>query len=36
VIYYVVFRLAITLFNIPTPGREPEEVQEEMDREVTK
>jgi PTS system N-acetylglucosamine-specific IIC component len=36
VIYYVVFRLAITLFNIPTPGREPEEVQEEMDREATK
>ncbi|MFI6682636.1 PTS transporter subunit EIIC [Streptomyces sp. NPDC050485] len=25
VIYYVVFRFAITKFNIPTPGREPEE-----------
>ncbi|GGW29987.1 PTS transporter subunit EIIC [Streptomyces xantholiticus] len=36
VVYYVLFRLLITLFNIPTPGREPEEVQEEMERDATK
>ncbi|MGW7466757.1 PTS transporter subunit EIIC [Streptomyces xantholiticus] len=36
VVYYVLFRLLITLFNIPTPGREPEEVQEEIEREATK
>ncbi|MFE1576945.1 PTS transporter subunit EIIC [Streptomyces fradiae] len=36
VVYYVVFRFAITLFRLPTPGREPEEVEEEMVREVTK
>ncbi|MEU7564945.1 PTS transporter subunit EIIC [Streptomyces fradiae] len=36
VVYYVVFRFAITLFRLPTPGREPEEVEEEMAREVTK
>lgn len=36
VVYYVLFRLLITFFNIPTPGREPEEVQEEMERDATK
>ncbi|MFE4870673.1 PTS transporter subunit EIIC [Streptomyces sp. NPDC056682] len=30
VIYYVVFRFAITKFNIPTPGREPEEEIEDL------
>ncbi|KOU36638.1 MULTISPECIES: PTS transporter subunit EIIC [unclassified Streptomyces] len=29
-IYYVVFRFAITKFNIPTPGREPEEEVEDL------
>ncbi|MEU3500764.1 PTS transporter subunit EIIC [Streptomyces hundungensis] len=29
-IYYVVFRFAITKFNIPTPGREPEEEIEDL------
>lgn len=36
VVYYVIFRFAITKFNLPTPGREPEEVQEELERENTK
>ncbi|WNO74357.1 MULTISPECIES: PTS transporter subunit EIIC [unclassified Streptomyces] len=36
VVYYVVFRVVITVFNIPTPGREPEELQEEMEQETTK
>ncbi|TXS55358.1 PTS transporter subunit EIIC [Streptomyces sp. t39] len=36
VVYYVLFRVLITAFNIPTPGREPDEVQEEMEREQTK
>ncbi|MEU2656211.1 PTS transporter subunit EIIC [Streptomyces sp. NPDC007325] len=36
VVYYVIFRFAITKFNLPTPGREPEEVQEEMERDNTK
>ncbi|MCM2392229.1 PTS transporter subunit EIIC [Streptomyces albipurpureus] len=35
-VYYVVFRFAIIKFNIPTPGREPEEVGEEMERENVK
>ncbi|MGW0813744.1 PTS transporter subunit EIIC [Streptomyces viridiviolaceus] len=30
VIYYVVFRFAITKFNLPTPGREPEEEVEDL------
>ncbi|MDX2647783.1 PTS transporter subunit EIIC [Streptomyces sp. PA03-1a] len=30
VIYYVVFRFAITKFNLPTPGREPEEENEDL------
>ncbi|MET9874524.1 PTS transporter subunit EIIC [Actinacidiphila glaucinigra] len=29
-IYYVVFRFAITRFNLPTPGREPEEEIEDL------
>ncbi|MFF5635083.1 PTS transporter subunit EIIC [Streptomyces sp. NPDC012825] len=36
VVYYVVFRFAITRFNLPTPGREPEEVEEEMERDNVK
>ncbi|MFD3924013.1 PTS transporter subunit EIIC [Streptomyces sp. NPDC058595] len=33
VVYYVLFRFAITKFDIPTPGREPEELEEEVERE---
>jgi PTS system N-acetylglucosamine-specific IIC component len=29
-VYYVVFRFAITRFNLPTPGREPEEEVEDL------
>ncbi|MDJ0461119.1 PTS transporter subunit EIIC [Streptomyces sp. H27-C3] len=36
VIYYALFRFAITKFNLPTPGREPEELEEEIERENTK
>ncbi|WP_418957302.1 PTS transporter subunit EIIC [Streptomyces tritici] len=36
VLYYLIFRIAITKFDLPTPGREPEEVEEEMDRDTTK
>ncbi|WP_299528140.1 PTS transporter subunit EIIC [uncultured Streptomyces sp.] len=36
VIYYVIFRFAITKFNLQTPGREPEEVEKEIERDVTK
>ncbi|MFF3245081.1 PTS transporter subunit EIIC [Streptomyces sp. NPDC002870] len=36
VVYYAIFRFAITKFNIPTPGREPEEVEGELDRDVIK
>ncbi|MGW0119607.1 PTS transporter subunit EIIC [Streptomyces sp. NPDC003327] len=36
VVYYVLFRLVITKFDIPTPGREPLEVGEELDRDATK
>ncbi|MFJ3931882.1 MULTISPECIES: PTS transporter subunit EIIC [unclassified Streptomyces] len=36
VVYYVLFRILITVFNIPTPGREPEELEEEIEREQTK
>lgn len=32
VVYYVTFRFAITRFNIPTPGREPEELEEEVEK----
>ncbi|MEN8650174.1 PTS transporter subunit EIIC [Streptomyces sp. 21So2-11] len=36
VIYYALFRFAIMKFNLPTPGREPEELEEEIERENTK
>ncbi|MDT9689273.1 PTS transporter subunit EIIC [Streptomyces sp. P9(2023)] len=36
VVYYVIFRFAIIKFNLPTPGREPEEVAEQMEQDVTK
>ncbi|MFI6286587.1 PTS transporter subunit EIIC [Streptomyces sp. NPDC051018] len=36
VVYYAIFRFAITRFNLPTPGREPEEVGEEMERDNIK
>ncbi|MGW2057132.1 PTS transporter subunit EIIC [Streptomyces sp. NPDC001840] len=36
VVYYVVFRAAITLFRIPTPGREPEELAEEAEQQNTR
>ncbi|MGW7368607.1 PTS transporter subunit EIIC [Streptomyces sp. NPDC054841] len=36
VVYYVIFRIAITAFNIPTPGREPEEIQEQLEKDATK
>ncbi|GAA2432629.1 PTS transporter subunit EIIC [Streptomyces macrosporus] len=32
VVYYVVFRFAILRFDLPTPGREPEEEAEEMEK----
>ncbi|WP_156726662.1 PTS transporter subunit EIIC [Streptomyces apocyni] len=35
-LYYVIFRFAITKFDIPTPGREPEEVEAEMEQENLK
>ncbi|MEU9103766.1 PTS transporter subunit EIIC [Streptomyces xanthophaeus] len=36
VVYYAVFRFAITKFDIPTPGRESDEEIEEMQKENTK
>ncbi|MFJ8669048.1 PTS transporter subunit EIIC [Streptomyces sp. NPDC093600] len=36
VVYYLLFRFVITKFDVPTPGREPKEVEEEMDRDTTK
>lgn len=36
IVYYVIFRFAIIKFNLPTPGREPEEVAEQMEQDVTK
>lgn len=36
VVYYVVFRVAITAFDIPTPGREPEELEEAVEEQNTK
>lgn len=36
VVYYVVFRFAITRFNLPTPGREPEEVEKKIEEDLTK
>lgn len=36
VVYYVIFRFAITRFDLKTPGREPEEIEEEMAKDLTK
>ncbi|MEC4015137.1 PTS transporter subunit EIIC [Streptomyces sp. H27-D2] len=36
VVYYLIFRFAITKFNLPTPGREPDELEEEIEEENTK
>ncbi|MFH8587058.1 PTS transporter subunit EIIC [Streptomyces celluloflavus] len=36
VVYYVLFRIVITKFNLPTPGREPTELAEELERENVK
>ncbi|MGW0937368.1 PTS transporter subunit EIIC [Streptomyces sp. NPDC002666] len=36
VVYYVIFRFAITKFNLQTPGREPDEVEEEIEKNLTK
>ncbi|MFJ6443769.1 PTS transporter subunit EIIC [Streptomyces sp. NPDC091649] len=36
VIYYVVFRFAITKFDLKTPGREPEEIEKEIEQDLTK
>ncbi|WP_323446300.1 PTS transporter subunit EIIC [Streptomyces yaizuensis] len=36
VVYYVIFRFAITVFNIPVPGREPEEIEKELERDNIK
>ncbi|WLQ42860.1 PTS transporter subunit EIIC [Streptomyces laculatispora] len=35
-VYYVIFRFAITRFNLQTPGREPDEVEEEIEKNLTK
>ncbi|MET7620489.1 PTS transporter subunit EIIC [Streptomyces sp. NPDC005408] len=36
VVYYAIFRFAITKFNIQTPGREPEEIGDQLERENIK
>ncbi|MGW1228831.1 PTS transporter subunit EIIC [Streptomyces sp. NPDC001478] len=36
VVYYAIFRFAITKFNLQTPGREPEELEEEIEKNLTK
>ncbi|MFD4026721.1 PTS transporter subunit EIIC [Streptomyces sp. NPDC058576] len=36
VVYYVIFRFAITKFDLKTPGREPAEIEEEMAKDLTK
>ncbi|MYX13967.1 PTS transporter subunit EIIC [Streptomyces sp. SID8374] len=36
VIYYIVFRFAITKFDLKTPGREPEEIEKEIEKDLTK
>ncbi|MFH9609285.1 PTS transporter subunit EIIC [Streptomyces sp. NPDC017448] len=36
VVYYVIFRFAITKFDLKTPGREPEEIEKEMEKDLTK
>jgi PTS system N-acetylglucosamine-specific IIC component len=33
VVYYALFRFVITKFNLPTPGREPDEVGDELEKE---
>lgn len=33
VVYYALFRFVIIKFDLPTPGREPEELEEEMEKE---
>ena len=35
VVYYTVFRFVITRFDIPTPGREPEELEQEVGKDAT-
>ncbi|MFE7358832.1 PTS transporter subunit EIIC [Streptomyces sp. NPDC057543] len=35
-VYYAIFRFAITKFNLQTPGREPDEVEDEIERNLTK
>ncbi|MFB7955345.1 PTS transporter subunit EIIC [Streptomyces sp. NPDC056045] len=35
-VYYVIFRFAITRFDLQTPGREPDELEEEIERNLTK
>ncbi|MFJ6460229.1 PTS transporter subunit EIIC [Streptomyces sp. NPDC091387] len=35
-LYYVIFRFAITRFNLQTPGREPDEMEEEIESNLTK
>ncbi|MFJ2024324.1 PTS transporter subunit EIIC [Streptomyces sp. NPDC087897] len=36
VVYYAIFRFAITKFDLKTPGREPEEIEKEMEKDLTK
>jgi PTS system N-acetylglucosamine-specific IIC component len=36
VVYYAIFRIVITKFNLSTPGREPEEVEAEIEENNTK
>ncbi|MFE7328450.1 PTS transporter subunit EIIC [Streptomyces sp. NPDC057565] len=36
VVYYVIFRFAITGFNLQTPGREPDELEAEIEKDLVK
>jgi PTS system N-acetylglucosamine-specific IIC component len=36
VVYYVIFRFAITTFNLQTPGREPDELEAEIEKDLVK
>ncbi|MER5772282.1 PTS transporter subunit EIIC [Streptomyces sp. NPDC001985] len=36
VVYYVLFRFAITKFDLPVPGREPEDIGEQLERDNVK
>lgn len=36
VVYYVIFRFAITKFDLKTPGREPEEIERQIEKDLTK